>query len=76
MEEKKIYPIRRDLDGVYLRVERNGRWYNICFSDLTTEERDEYLERLSPVGIKRLVHILADTIYGIGTQLGVVAEDD
>ena len=30
--------IKRDLDGAYFRVERNGKWKNICFTDLTNEE--------------------------------------
>lgn len=25
----------RDMDGVYFRVERDGKWCNICFSDRT-----------------------------------------
>ena len=40
MEEEKKYPVCRDLDGVYFRVERNGEWLNLCFSDLTKRERD------------------------------------
>lgn len=27
--------MQRNLDGVYFRVERDGKWQNICFSDLT-----------------------------------------
>ena len=35
--------MNRNLDGVYFRVERDGKWQNICFSDLTTSEREEVL---------------------------------
>ena len=28
----------RNLDGVYFRVQRDGKWGNTCFSDLTQEE--------------------------------------
>lgn len=35
------YPKILDADGCYFRVERNGRYYNICYSDLTDEERDD-----------------------------------
>ena len=27
-----------DLDGVYFRVERDGKWQSLCISDLTPEE--------------------------------------
>lgn len=27
-----------DLDGIYFRVERNGKWQTLCVSDLTPEE--------------------------------------
>lgn len=27
-----------DLDGIYFRVERNGKWQSLCVSDLTLEE--------------------------------------
>ena len=30
----KVY----DLDGIYFRVERNGKWQSLCVSDLTLEE--------------------------------------
>lgn len=26
-------------DGIYYRIKRDGKWQNICFTDLTTEER-------------------------------------
>ena len=27
-----------NLDGIYFRVERNGKWQSLCVSDLTLEE--------------------------------------
>ena len=30
----KVY----DLDGIYFRVERDGKWQSLCISDLTPEE--------------------------------------
>ena len=27
-----------DLDGIYVRVERDGKWQSLCVSDLTPEE--------------------------------------
>lgn len=37
-DETRTYPIPRDLDGIYVRMQRNGRWYSLCLSDLTEEE--------------------------------------
>ena len=30
----KVY----DLDGIYFRVKRDGKWQSLCVSDLTPEE--------------------------------------
>lgn len=35
--------MKRNLDGVYFRVKRGERYENVCFSDMTTEERDALL---------------------------------
>ena len=37
------YPVIRDMDGVYFRVERKGRYENICFSDMTEEEIEKII---------------------------------
>ncbi len=34
----------RDMDGIYFRVQRDGKWENLCFSDLTSEEQDRFAE--------------------------------
>ena len=36
--------MNRGLDGIYFRVERNGKWQSICMSDLTEEEFDKVME--------------------------------
>lgn len=38
----------RNLDGCYFRVKREGKWQNICFSDLTKDERDEVTNGKKP----------------------------
>lgn len=30
-----MYPKKRNLDGVYFRVERDGKWENVCFTSIT-----------------------------------------
>ena len=44
-ENKNIIPIPRELDGIYYRVERDGKWCNRCFTDLTTDEQEEMIKK-------------------------------
>lgn len=39
--------INRELDGCYFRIQRDGKWQNICFSDLTEIERDDEFDIIS-----------------------------
>lgn len=40
------YPEIKDLDGIYIRVERKGKWMSLCLSDCTSEERKAWLQEL------------------------------
>ena len=40
MGEKE--PKKRDMDGIYFRVKRDGKWTNRCWTDLTDWEREEF----------------------------------
>lgn len=62
----------RKLDGVFFRVNRNGKWQSVCFSDLTDEEMDEVLEAKSREWIKSLCKILGKTIKQIGDELNIM----
>ena len=78
------YPTRRNLDGVYFRVQRDGKWLNICYSDMTDEERkhvicdrmdDKPLEEQASY-YKRLAEIMANTLHEVGDVFGIVGEDE
>lgn len=62
----------RELDGVYFRIERDGKYQNICFSDLTPDEREKVLEGRTEDWLKSLCGILADTIKKIGDEFDIV----
>lgn len=64
----------RNLDGVYFRVKRNGTWGNVCFSDMTTEERDEIIKDRPAEWWKSLAYILADCLKNIGDQFDIYSE--
>ena len=63
--------MNRDLDGIYFRVKRDGKWDNVCFSDLTDEEMDKVLEGHSVEWLKSTCKILGKTIRSIGDSLDV-----
>lgn len=60
--------MNRNLDGCYFRVNRDNKWQDICFSDLSSEERLEVLKGKDVAFLQRLCLILADTIKEIGEQ--------
>lgn len=49
------YPEQRKLCGVYYRVERDGKWQNICFSDLTRGEKYIILSRMEYETVRGLL---------------------
>lgn len=67
---------KRELDSVYFRVERDGHWQNICFTDLYREEQEKFLEDRTAEWLRCMVLILADTIRDIGDALDIVCEDE
>lgn len=71
--------MNRNLDGTYFRIERNGKYENVCFSDLTLEERDEIAEMnggRSAEWWKSLAYHLADCLHIIGEQFDIVRSDE
>ena len=69
--------MNRNLDGYYFRVKRDGKWDNICWSDMTDEERDEQMTNRSEEWLKSLCKGLGNVINSwrkpIGLPMGVVS---
>lgn len=65
----------RNLDGAYFRVERDGEHKNVCFSDLTVEERDEVTKERGVKWLRALCYHLADILKDIGEQFNIQGED-
>ena len=73
---------QRNLDGIYFRIERDGEWMNVCYSDMEQTERDEVarkrMESATPEEQaqwwRSMADHLADQLYDMGEQLGVVCE--
>lgn len=70
------YPVPRNLDGVYVRVERYGKSVNRCFSDLTTEEQEHFMSKFDTEGLKRLCLLMTERLRDIGDQLDLYVKDE
>ena len=66
--------IDRNLDGIYFRVQRDGKWGNACFSDLTQEEMERVMENRDVDWLKSMCIQLGKTIRRIGDELDIVCE--
>lgn len=64
----------RKLDGVFFRIKRDGKFENVCFTDLTDEEREEVCCDRSRDWFKGLAYHLADCLQEIGEELDLVRE--
>lgn len=68
--------MNRELDSCYFRVERDGKWQNICFSDLTEEEMEKVTKGRSEEWLRSLAIYLGQRIRAIGDQLDIVNSKD
>ena len=66
--------MNRDLDGIYLRVKRNGKYQAVCLSDMTREELEENLNPERGEWLKGAVIHLASTLHEIGNLFDIVGE--
>ena len=66
--------MNRNLDGYYFRIKRDGKWDNVCWSDMTDEERDEKMNNRSEEWLKWLCKGLGNVIYKIGEDLDITCE--
>ena len=65
---------KRNLDGVYFRVQRDDKWDNVCFSDLTDTEKVEVMKNRDAEWLKSMCIILTNTIRKIGDEFDIVAD--
>ena len=60
---------KRNLDGYYFRVARDGHFENVCFSDLNQREMMQVLNGRDNEWLKSLCIGLGKKIRDIGNQL-------
>lgn len=68
--------MNRNLDGLYFRIKRDGKYGNVCFSDLTDEEMDAVLEGRDVEWLKSVCKILGRTIKRIGDKFDICCGDE
>ena len=66
--------MNRNLDGIYFRVKREENYENVCFSDLSIEERDKVCEGRSAEWFKKMAYYLADRLRNIGDEFDILVE--
>lgn len=66
--------VKRNLDGIYFRINRNVEWNNVCFSDLTQDEKEYVMKNRDIDWLKSMCIQLARTIRKIGDEFDIVAE--
>lgn len=62
----KEYPKQLELDGIYVRVQRDSRYQNLSFTDLTLEEQKAFLEDLNERALERMCLQLAENLRSFG----------
>lgn len=57
---------KRNLDGVYFRVMRDGEWQDICWTDLVWEDRIEFARKHNDEDwLIRMIQIMNDVAWKI-----------
>lgn len=66
----------RNLDGYYFRVERDGHWESVCFSDLTEKEMDVVLQGRNEQWLKSLCKGLGRRLKEFGDTFNIVSVEE
>lgn len=67
---------KRELCGIYFRVKRDGKYENICFTDMTEEEQRKILDDdllLSEEDLCNLCLRLAQVVRNLGDRFDISA---
>ena len=68
--------MNRNLDGIYLRIKRDGKYQAVCLSDMTREELEENLNPERGEWLKGAVIHLALTLHAVGGKFGLFGMED
>ena len=68
--------MNRNLDGIYLRIKRDGKYQPICLSDMTADELEETLNPERGDWLKGAVIHLAGQLRAVGDKFNIVRVED
>lgn len=66
----------RNISGVFFRAERDGKWENICFEELTEEEQNRVMEGRSGEWLASLCKHLASELLALAVFTGITKNED
>lgn len=66
---------KRELCGIYFRVKRDGKYENICFTDMTEKEQLATLNGLSFEASKKMCMWLAQVVRNLGDMFDISAAE-
>lgn len=69
-----MYPVQRDLDGVYFRVKRGDKWKPVCYTDLTEEEIEQKTADMPADWWQRVANHLAEKLREVGDEFDIRRE--
>lgn len=65
---------RRNMDDIYFKVYREGKFENVCFSDLTDKEMVEVMKNKDTNWLKSLCLLLGKRLRAIGDEFDIVLD--
>ena len=68
--------MNRNLDDIYFRIERNGKFENVCFSDMTESEQREVLKDRPIRFVTEVALEMAKRLHEIGEELDLECKDE
>lgn len=68
--------MNRNLDGIYLRIKRDGKYQAVCLSDMTADELEETLDPGRGDWLKGAVIHLAGQLRAVGDKFDIVRVED
>ena len=66
---------KRELCGIYFRVKRDGKYENICFTDMTDLEQKRAIYDFSPEALRNMCMVLAGVVRNLGDMFDISAVD-
>lgn len=65
---------KRELCGIYFRAERNGKFEDVCFTDMTELEQRRVTDDFSPESLRNMCIVLAGVVRNLGDMFDISAE--